>query len=98
MRRWADESGGNLRWVGIAARRHLLRSPGGTLARLAWRSTSGTLADGGTAAGSWTVKRMGFFRPFVTARRAGEDTEVAVFVRDGSAGDQLTVAGGRSDA
>jgi hypothetical protein len=51
------------------------------VARLAWARDSGTLATLTTAGGSWTLKRVGFLHPIVTARTAAKPDEVArVFV------------------
>jgi hypothetical protein len=65
----------------------------GTLRFLKW---GGSLAMASLAAGEWTFKRVGFFRPSVTVRRSGQEADVAVFRPKGwGSGGELQFAGGR---
>jgi hypothetical protein len=63
------------------------------LGTLRFERASGSLAIGTTADGSWSFKRIGFFKPRVTVRKSGEDTDCGIFVPtwSGSSGSlQLT--------
>lgn len=56
-----------------------LRTSAGVHACLAFRSAFGTLAVAETFAGTWSFKRVGFFNPHVSVRRAGCETDIARF-------------------
>jgi len=60
------------------ARYHELRSDGGLYATLKWKNTFGSLAVGECREGRFTLKRGGFLRPYVTVRREGYDSNLAV--------------------
>jgi hypothetical protein len=65
------------RWVPEEGRAWLLRDEEGALAHLEFRSSGGSLAQGTTAEGLWTFKRVGFFRPQLTVRVAGATADLA---------------------
>lgn len=56
-----------------------LRAGEDVVARLAFRSSFGTLAAASAAEGTWTFKRVGFWQPVVTVRREGESDDLATF-------------------
>ncbi|MBN1248121.1 MAG: hypothetical protein JXC32_10720 [Anaerolineae bacterium] len=56
-----------------------LRNEAGTLATLTFETALGSLATARTSSGEWSLKRMGFFKPVVTVREAGEEANVAVY-------------------
>jgi hypothetical protein len=65
----------------------------GTLQFPKW---SGSLAMASLAAGEWTFKRVGFFRPRVTVRLPGQEADVAVYQPKGwGSGGEVQFAGGR---
>lgn len=49
------------------------------LATLQFETLCGSLATATSAEGSWTFKRVGFFNPRVTVRKAGEEVNLAVY-------------------
>ena len=55
-------------------------------ARLTWAKSWGSLATGESADGEWTLKRIGFLRPRVTARLAGSSSNLAVVTMDWNGG------------
>ena len=59
-------------------------------ATLIFQTRCGSLATARTAAGSWTLKRVGFLKPAVSVRPIGSDTPVALFRLA-----RLRMAGGR---
>jgi len=90
--------GTELQWVQPHAfkREFELRSGESTIATLAFRSAFGSLATAQTDEGSWTFKRVGFWRSHVTVREAGRETDLAVFRNNTwSAGGALEFANGR---
>jgi hypothetical protein len=65
-------------------------------AALRFRSAFGTMATAESADGSWTFKRVGFFKTHVTVRESGSETDLAVFHNDTwSGGGTLALADGR---
>lgn len=57
----------------------------------------GSLAEASLAAGDWTFKRVGFFRPRVTIRRRGHQEDLAVYQPKGWGSEgELQYAAGRS--
>lgn len=97
--RIGDAARETLRWQQplAARRRYVLEVKGQAVAKLAFRSAFGTLAEGTSEEGTWTFKRVGFFAGRVTVRRGGGDTDLAVYVPGTwDAGGTLTLAGGRS--
>jgi len=57
----------------------------------------GSLAVASLAAGDWTFKRVGFFRPRVTVRRRDQETDLAVYEPKGWRADgELQFTAGRS--
>jgi hypothetical protein len=96
FRQWV---GTDLQWIQPHAlrREFELRSGEETVATLAFRSAFGSLASAQTGEGSWTFKRVGFWRSHVTVRQAGRETDLAVFRNDTwSAGGTLELADGRA--
>jgi len=78
MTEWIQAGSEALRWEHAGKRICELRAGAGLAARLSFRSAWGSLALGECAAGSWTFKRVGFFRPYVTVRREGSEVDEAV--------------------
>ena len=63
---------------------------------LKFRSSFGTLATGQMADGTWTFKRVGFWRQALTIRAAGSDTDLTTFHNNTwSAGGWLELPDGR---
>lgn len=56
-----------------------LRAGEEVYATLQWAKVGGSLVTGETAEGRWTFKRVGFLNPRITIRRAGEETDFAIF-------------------
>lgn len=56
-----------------------LRAGEQVLASLEFATSFGSLATASSADGIWTFKRVGFFNPRITIRRAGEDDDLAVY-------------------
>jgi hypothetical protein len=56
-----------------------LRAGEDVVGTLEFRNSFGSFATGESADGRWTFKRQGFFRPIVTVRAAGSETDLAVF-------------------
>jgi hypothetical protein len=94
-----ERVGTELRWIQRHAlkREFELRSGEDTVASLAFRSAFGSLAAAQADEGSWTFKRVGFWRSHVTVRESGSETDLAVFHNDTwTAGGTLVLADGRS--
>jgi hypothetical protein len=74
-----------------------LREGDHLLGTLHFAKSWGSLATASLAAGEWTFKRTGYFRPRVTVRRRGQEADLAVYQPKvwGSEG-ELQFAGGRS--
>ena len=65
------------------------------VATLEFRTTFGSFATARTGDGSWTFKRVGFWRRRATVREEGAPNDLAVFEHDTwSRGGTLTIAGG----
>ena len=81
MKSVRDLVGCELKWVQPRAlkREFELRDGEEVVATLGFRSLLGTFATAGTADGSWTFKRSGFWRTHVTVRPSGSDSEIAIF-------------------
>jgi hypothetical protein len=63
---------------------------------LSFVKSFGSLAEASMAAGDWTLKRVGYFRPSVTVRRRGQEADLAVYEPRGwGAEGELQFAGGR---
>lgn len=56
-----------------------LRNEVGTLATLEFGTAFGSFATARTSSGEWSLKRMGFFKPVVTVREAGQETNIGVY-------------------
>ena len=74
-------SEGSLKWVqpNFSHTEYELLHNNELAATLRLRSLKGTLANAESADGSWTFKRVGFFKTRVTIRSAGSEEETAVF-------------------
>lgn len=73
-----------------------LRAGETVIATLAFRSMFGSLATVRCDDGSWTFKRVGFWRSHVSVRAHGQDADLAVFMNNTwSAGGTLQMADGR---
>lgn len=66
------------------------------LATLRWTTAFGSLAEATTAEGQWTFKRVGFWRPQVTVRVPGSETNLAVFEPSWTGSGTLRLAEGRT--
>jgi len=72
--------GQSLRWLQRDKRSFSLRGPNQTVfATLEFQTEDESLATAATAAGAWTLKRVGFFKPAVSVRPVGSETPVALF-------------------
>ena len=73
-----------------------LRDGDRLLGTLSFATSWGSLAEASMAAGEWTFKRVGFFRPRVTVRRREQETDLAVYQPKGWGSEgELQFAGGR---
>jgi hypothetical protein len=73
--------GQQLHWVQPKAmeRNYELRTEDRVVGALAFPKAFGSLAAAATVEGDWSFKRAGFFKPFITVRQEGGDTDVAVY-------------------
>jgi len=86
MKSLHDANETNLKWVQTGNLETQLQvADGSSVASLAWAKRGGTLATGASADGSWTLKRVGFWRPRVTVRESGTDIDFASYVMNWSA-------------
>jgi hypothetical protein len=84
-----------LLWTPVRGRVFELRAGSDVLAALKWEKMVGSLATGQTADGSWTLKRGGFLRPYVTVRVAQAEADLVV-LRHGARGEgRLQFSNGR---
>jgi hypothetical protein len=98
LKRIVEMAGRELEWNQPHAtqRQFVLVAAGETLATLEFRSMLGSLATAETADGTWTFKRVGFWKPSVTVRAADSEAEVATFRNNTwSAGGTLELPDGR---
>lgn len=98
MRRIAELLTYDLKWTQPQALKmeYELHADGELVATLRFKSTFGTLATAESADGSWTFKRVGFFKTHVTIRVAGSDENIAVFKNNAwTSGGILELADGR---
>lgn len=94
-----SERNRGLRWAQPSALRmeYELRSRDSLVATLKFSGMFGTLATAESGDGSWTFKRVGFWRQQATVREQGADTDLAVFRnRTWSGGGELLFTDGRS--
>jgi len=99
MKRMQELAGRELEWVQPKAtkRGFELRDGEEVVATLTFRSAFGSLATAAAAEGSWTFKRVGFWRARVTVRAAGSEAEIAEFTNNTwTAGGTLRLADGRT--
>ena len=90
---------GGLEWRQNSAlsRSYELSAGDSLLARLQFQSLFGSLALADTGESSWTFKRTGFLTPVVTARRAGDEEDVATYEPNWSGNrGRLHLAGGET--
>jgi hypothetical protein len=73
----ADLQSSSLTWTPVGRQSYQLAAGSDLVATLDWVKRSGSLARGEAADGTWTFKRVGFFRPYVTIREADSDTDLA---------------------
>ena len=66
-----------LTWAKTGDGKFELRAIEKVYATIKWAKSDGSLATGETSEGIWTFKRAGFFKPFVTVRLSGNDTNLA---------------------
>ncbi len=69
-----------LRWLPSAGPPPVweLRSGATLVVAIGWAASGGSLASARTASGTWSLKRVGFLAPRITARTAGAEANVAV--------------------
>ena len=74
-------AGNRLSWSQPKALQRIfeLREGNRLFGTLSFVKSLGSLAEASMAAGDWTFKRVGFFRPHVTVRRRGQETDLAVY-------------------
>ena len=99
MRKLADVVHGELHWKQprLFESSFELVSGDEAVATLEFRSTFGSFATARTAEGSWTFKRVGFWRTRATVREEGAPNDLAVFEHSTwSGGGTLTIASGPS--
>jgi hypothetical protein len=97
MRHLADVIHGELHWKQprLFDSSYELAAGDDVVATLSFRSTFGSFATAETADGSWTFKRVGFWRTRATVRESGAPNDLAVFEHDTwSGGGTLSIAGG----
>ena len=76
-------------------RAHLLTANGLNVGSLNFEKGSGSLATAACAGDAWSFKRVGFLSPRVSIRKAGSDSDLAVFTPTWSSGGTVEFAGGR---
>ena len=81
MMHMSELIGSELKWVQPHALKMEFELHAGerVAATLNFRSSFGSFATAASADGSWTFKRVGFWRTRVTIRTSGTETELAVF-------------------
>src|SRR5262245_22372961 len=81
MKRMQDVMGHKQEWIQPRAmkRDFELRDGEEIVATLEFRSAFGSLATAETAEGSWTFKRVGFWKTRVTICESGSEAEIATF-------------------
>jgi hypothetical protein len=83
-----------LTWMPVSRRSFQLAAGDDLVATLDWATAMGSLASGEAADGSWTFKRVGFFRPAITVRDPGGQRDLAVMRKIKGEGLVLEFAGG----
>jgi len=88
----------NLLWkqMGLGARDFELRSGDDLVARLYWPKLLSDRAVAQSAAGTWHIDRLGFFRRRTVVTPAGSDLEIASFEPGWSGDGDLILADGRA--
>ncbi len=81
MKPIANATGRPLRWKQLRwfKRDFELRAGDDSVGTLSFRSMWSYLARAASADGTWTFQRNGFWRPEITVRVSGSDTNIAVF-------------------
>jgi hypothetical protein len=77
VRSIADLSSFSLIWTPVGRQSYQLAAGHDLVATLDWVKRSGSLARGEAADGTWSFKRVGFFRPYITVRDADSDIDLA---------------------
>ena len=80
MKPLSELGGAELYWMQPTLKRNFeLRAEDDLYATLMFETTFGSLATAKSAAGTWTFKRVGFFKPRVTVRVQGEENNLMVY-------------------
>jgi len=97
MRRIEEFAGNTLNWIQPRpmARQFELRQDGDVLATLRFDTAFGSLARAETEDGVFTFKRVGFFRPGVTIRKAGSDEDLGNYQPSWNNGGELELENGK---
>jgi hypothetical protein len=91
----AEMEGESLTWTQLRAGHYSLRGGEDVFAQFRYQTASGSLATGEASQARWTFKRIGLQRPRITARRAGQEKDVAVLKHSGRGEALLELADGR---
>ena len=84
-----------LSWIPVSRRQSRLFLGEKEVASLEFSGGHSSLAVAKSAKGNWTLKRSGFLRPKITARRAGSVSNYAVVAMNWSGGGRLQIEGGQ---
>lgn len=81
MRKIAEASGREMKWAQHSAlhMRYELAGPDGPIGGLEFENLLGSRATGESGDGTWTFKRVGFWQQKASVRKAGADSDLAVF-------------------
>jgi hypothetical protein len=91
-----ERIGGNksLKWEQSAKLASRLTADGDVVATLTWAKNWGSLATAESAAGEWTLKRLGFLRPRITLRKTGSKSDYAVLSMNWGGGGHVAFSDG----
>ena len=95
MKSFAEMEGEPLTWTQLRAGRYALRGGEDVFAQFRYQTALGSLATGEASHARWTFKRIGLQRPRITARKAGQEKDVAVLKHSGRGEAVLELADGR---
>ena len=95
MRAIADLQSPLLTWAPVGRRSYQFAAGDDLVATLDWVKRAGSLARGEAADGTWTFKRVGYFRPYVSIRIADAPTDLATLRRSTRRDSVLHFADGR---
>jgi hypothetical protein len=80
MKPFSELSGAELYWMQPTLKRNFeMRAEDDLYATLMFETVFGSLATAKSSAGIWTFKRVGFFKPWVTVRVRGEESNLMVY-------------------